>query len=86
MDSTSEQNGTGANTSVSEPEWPGGIGNDGMPLSDPRIVEKLVEELKSQGMFDQIRKDCLAEVDTKVNISYLILYQTYFSNLKVDSV
>jgi hypothetical protein len=65
MDSTSEQNGTGANTSVSEPEWPGGIGNDGMPLADPRIVEKLVEELKSQGMFDQIRKDCLAEVDTK---------------------
>ena len=73
MDNTSEQNGTGANTSVSEPEWPGDIGNDGMPLADPRIVEKLVEELKSQGMFDQIRKDCLAEVDTKVNISCLIL-------------
>ena len=34
--------------------------------SDTRIVDKLIEELKSQGMFDQIRKDCLQEVDTKV--------------------
>lgn len=34
--------------------------------ADPRLVDKLVEELKSQGMFDQIRKDCNQEVDTKV--------------------
>ena len=74
MDNTSEQNGTGASTSALEPEWPGGVGSDGLPLPDPRIVERLVEELKSQGMFDQIRKDCLAEVDTKVNISYLFSY------------
>ena len=73
MDSNSEQNGTPANTSVSEPEWPVGIGTDGMPKADPRIVEKLVEELKSQGMFDQIRKDCLAEGDTKVNIIGCVL-------------
>ena len=36
-------------------------------LSDPNLVNKLVEELKSQGIFDQIRSDCLAEVDTKVS-------------------
>ena len=35
-------------------------------LGDPNVVDKLIDELKSQGMFDQIRKDCLAEVDTKV--------------------
>ena len=38
-------------------------------LTDPNLVNKLVEELKSQGIFDQIRSDCLAEVDTKVSLS-----------------
>ena len=36
-------------------------------LSDPNLVNTLVEELKSKGIFDQIRNDALAEVDTKVN-------------------
>ena len=35
-------------------------------LSDPNLVNTLVEELKSKGIFDQIRGDALAEVDTKV--------------------
>ena len=91
MDSNNEQNGTQANTSVPEPEWPVGIGTDGMPKADPRIVEKLVEELKSQGMFDQIRKDCLAEGDTKVNIigCVLICYpetHTYTSPLHIETL
>ena len=38
-------------------------------VDDPDIVNKLVEELKSQGIFDQIRGDCLQEVDTKVKKS-----------------
>ena len=37
-------------------------------LSDPNLVNTLVEELKSKGIFDQIRGDALAEVDTKVNL------------------
>ena len=37
-------------------------------VNDPNLVNKLVEELKSQGIFDQIRSDCLAEVDTKVRV------------------
>ena len=40
--------------------------DSGPSLKDPELVTKLVEELKSQGIFDQIRSDCLAEVDTKV--------------------
>ena len=35
-------------------------------LNDPRLEERLVNELKAQGVFDQFRKDCLADVDTKV--------------------
>ncbi|XP_040580409.1 uncharacterized protein [Lepeophtheirus salmonis] len=34
-------------------------------LLDPELVQKIVDELKSQGTFDQFRKDCMAEVDTK---------------------
>ena len=36
---------------------------------DPDVVQRIVEELKSQGIFDQIRNECLAEVDTKVSIN-----------------
>lgn len=35
-----------------------------LDIDDPLLEEKLVGELKSQGIFDQIRKDCLADVDT----------------------
>ena len=34
-------------------------------LTDSNLVNALVEELKSKGIFDQIRSDALAEVDTK---------------------
>ena len=55
---------------------PAGSGDPDAPsLSDPQLVNKLVDELKSQGIFDQIRSDCLAEVDTKVS---LLFSKTYF--------
>ena len=38
----------------------------GLDLNDPKLEEKLVRELKADGVFDQWRKDCLADVDTKV--------------------
>ena len=50
---------------------PAGSGDPDAPsLSDPQLVNKLVDELKSQGIFDQIRSDCLAEVDTKVRFLF----------------
>jgi len=32
---------------------------------DPELVAKIVEELKKKGIFDQLRKEFLDEVDTK---------------------
>ena len=39
-----------------------------LDLEDPQLEEKLVNELKAQGVFDQFRKDCLSDVDTKVGV------------------
>ena len=39
----------------------------------PEVIEQLVEELKSQGVFDKVRNECLGEVDTKV-ITTLLRY------------
>lgn len=38
--------------------------NTRMP-GDPRLIQQVVYELKSQGIFDQFRKECIADVDTK---------------------
>lgn len=32
---------------------------------DPMLVDRIVYELKAQGIFDQFRKECIADVDTK---------------------
>ena len=55
---------------------------------DPNFVGKLVEELKSQGIFDQIRNDCLGEVDSRVSYrnvfnfsQYLLITFSVFSRL-----
>ncbi|XP_065203750.1 titin homolog [Planococcus citri] len=32
---------------------------------DPTLIKNIVTQLKSQGIFDQIRKECIADVDTK---------------------
>ena len=51
-----------------------------MDPNDPKLIEKLVEELKSQGILDDIRKECLAEVDTKVKTLINALICLNFKN------
>jgi len=46
----------------------------GLDIDDPQLEEKLVAELKSQGIFDQIRRDCLADVDTTVSSNNWTFY------------
>uniref|UniRef100_A0A8C3A6G4 BOD1/SHG1 domain-containing protein n=1 Tax=Cyclopterus lumpus TaxID=8103 RepID=A0A8C3A6G4_CYCLU len=46
---------------------------EGLPPGDPQLVSMIVSHLKTQGLFDQFRRDCLADVDTKP--AYLNLKQ-----------
>ncbi|XP_071440857.1 biorientation of chromosomes in cell division protein 1-like 1 [Hetaerina americana] len=36
-----------------------------LPPGDPGLIDKIVCQLKSNGIFDQFRKECIADVDTK---------------------
>ena len=61
-------------------------GPDQPDSTDPTLVTKLVEELKSQGIFDEIRNECLSEVDSKVtlkNLNFPLNFQAFlfFSRL-----
>uniref|UniRef100_A0A7N9APN4 BOD1/SHG1 domain-containing protein n=2 Tax=Mastacembelus armatus TaxID=205130 RepID=A0A7N9APN4_9TELE len=51
----------------------GGVDMAGLPPGDPQLVSMIVNHLKTQGLFDQFRRDCLADVDTKP--AYLNLKQ-----------
>nr|XP_048704798.1 biorientation of chromosomes in cell division protein 1-like 1 isoform X1 [Caretta caretta] len=46
-----------------QPPLPGASGGGG--AVEPELVSVIVNHLKSQGLFDQFRRDCLADVDTK---------------------
>merc|ERR1712038_1037745 len=48
----------------SSAEWTNSLDSDGLPPADPRLVDKLIYQLKSKGMFDQIREECLSEVNS----------------------
>lgn len=46
-----------------------------------KMVQETISLVKSQGVFDQFRKDCLADVDTKVAFLFVrnVVVNMYFS-------
>ncbi|XP_021251187.1 biorientation of chromosomes in cell division protein 1-like 1, partial [Numida meleagris] len=48
-----------------QPPLPGAGAAAGSGTAEPELVSMIVSHLKSQGLFDQFRRDCLADVDTK---------------------
>ena len=52
-------------------------------LEDPNLEEKLVNELKAQGIFDQFRKDCLSDVDTKVIMRMTFKFSIFISVISI---
>lgn len=42
-----------------------GGGGGGVGSTNGKLIDSIVCEVKSQGVFDQLRRECMADVDTK---------------------
>lgn len=45
---------------------------------DAHAIKEVISKVKSQGLFDQFRKECLADVDTKVIFRFTVAHPLYF--------
>jgi COMPASS (Complex proteins associated with Set1p) component shg1 len=46
--------------------------------ANPELMGRIIAQMKSKGSFDQLRKEILADIDTKVFLSLLIILQNYY--------
>ena len=65
-----------------------------LPPGDPKLVNDIVDTLKKEGLFDQFRKESLADVDTKVECvqavesqsqSYIVYIHSFIDSFMRES-